>query len=171
MSQPVVYRQMFDKCYKQSRFEEYDSWISVGMALRNAFVNENDAFELFNYFSAKGNNYDGMENTLKKFNTFIKKKTNNKYTIATIYYYAIQDNKPKFIEIMNKNTFDLEQFDMCKYVKMLAGKIFIYIVKNSIYKLYCFNGRVWKKEDTLLKTFLSNELYEFLKMILVELYF
>lgn len=171
MSQPTVYKKMFDECYKQERFDSYESWISVGMALRNTFINETDAFDLFNYFSVKGNNYDGKEITLKKFNTFIKKKGYNKYTIATIYYYAIEDNKPKFIEIMNKNTFDLEQFDMCKYVKMLAGKVFIYIVKNSIYTLYCFNGKIWKKDDSLFKSFLSNELYEFLKMILIELYF
>jgi phage/plasmid-associated DNA primase len=56
---------------------------------------------------------------------------------------------------------------MCKYLKMLAGKIFIYIGK----KIYCFNGKTWKQDDILIKHFLSNELYEFLKMILVELYF
>ena len=68
---------------------------------------------------------------------------------------------------MNKNTFDLEQSDMCKYLKMLAGKIFVYIGK----KIYCFNGKIWKQDDILIKSFLSTELYEFLKTILVELYF
>jgi phage/plasmid-associated DNA primase len=171
ISQPNLYKKMFDECYKQERFETYEFWMSIGMAIKNTFSDENVAFDLFNYFSSKGNNYEGIYNTQQKFNTFIKKQTIDKYTVATIYYYAIEDNKIKFIEIMNKNTFDLEQADICKYVKALAGKKFIYIIDNGVYKLYCFNGKIWKNDDILMKHFLSNELYEFLKMILVELYF
>lgn len=167
ISQPTMYKKMFDECYNNKRFNEYESWISVGMALKNSNLDDETAFEIFNYFSSKGNNYDGYDETEKKFRTFIKKKTLNKHTVATIYYYAIEDNKPRFIEIMNKNTFDLEQSDMCKYLKMLAGKIFVYIGK----KIYCFNGKIWKQDDILIKSFLSTELYEFLKTILVELYF
>lgn len=167
ISQPMMYKKMFDECYNNKRFNEYESWISVGMALKNSNLDDETAFEIFNYFSSKGNNYDGYDETEKKFRTFIKKKTLNKHTVATIYYYAIEDNKPRFIEIMNKNTFDLEQSDMCKYLKMLAGKIFVYIGK----KIYCFNGKIWKQDDILIKSFLSTELYEFLKTILVELYF
>jgi hypothetical protein len=171
ISEPTLYKKMFDECYKQERFDVYDYWLSIGMALKNTFASHDEAFELFNYFSSKGNNYDGYETTKKKFNTFIKKRTINKYTVATIYYYAIEDNKLKFIEIMNKNTFDLEQSDMCKYAHALAGKKFIYIIDNDMYKLYCFNGKIWKKDDVIMMSFLSNELYEFLKMILIELYF
>jgi hypothetical protein len=167
MTQPTVYKKMFDECYKEYRFNEYESWLSVGMALKNSNLDEKTALDLFDYFSAKGSKYDGYSEIEKKFKTFIKKKTQNKYTVATIYYYAIEDNKPRFIEIMNKNTFDLEQSDMCKYVKLLAGKIFVYVNK----KMYCFDGKIWRQDDILFKFFLSNELYEFLKMILVELYF
>ena len=167
MSQPVIYKKVFDECYKQERFDAYESWISVGMAIKNTFDDDQQGFDLFNYFSKKGNNYDGEEKIRYKFQTFIKKKDVNKYTVATIYYYAIEDNKPKFIEIMNKNSFDLEQFDMCKYVKLLAGKIFIYT--ND--KLYChYNGK-WECDTTIFKKFLSCELYDFLKTILIELYF
>lgn len=171
ISQPVLYKKMFDECYKKERFEIYEYWITIGMALKNTFEDEKIAFELFNYFSSKGNNYEGMLKTKQKFNTFIKKQNVDKYTVATIYFYAIEDNKIKFIEIMNKNTFDLEQSDICKYVKALAGKKFIYIIDNNVYKLYCYNGKIWKRDDVIMKSFLSNELYEFLKMLLVELYF
>lgn len=171
MSQPVIYKKMFDECYKQERFDIYESWISVGMAIRNTFDNDTEAFDLFNYFSSKGHNYDGIDATKNKFHTFVKKKTMEKYTVATIYYYAIEDNKPRFIEIMNKNTFDLEQYDMCKYIKLLAGKRFIYSISGGSPKLYCFNGKIWESDVTLFKNFLSCELYEFLKMILIELYF
>lgn len=172
ISNPILYKKIFDECYKQERFDVYESWIAVGMALKNmTFDEEQHAFEIFNYFSSKGNNYDGTEQTQKKFNTFIKKETVHKYTVATIYYYAREDNKPQFVKIMNNNKFDLEQYDMCTYMKKLAGNQFKYILKNGIHKLYCFNGRTWEKDDTLFKNFLSSELYEFLKMILTEVYF
>ena len=171
MTQPIIYKKMFDECYKQERFDLYENWISVGMAIKNTFSDDPTAFDLFDYFSAKGNNYEGTAKTKQKFTTLIKKKTNKKYTVATIYYYAITDNKPKCIEIINKNTYDLEQYDMCNYAKLMAGDRFIYIKNNDVYKLYCFNGKLWVNDSVLFKNFLSTELYEFLKMILVELYF
>jgi phage/plasmid-associated DNA primase len=171
MSESTLYKKMFDECYKKSRFETYEYWISIAMALKNTFSDQEVAFELFNYFSAKGQNYQGKFETEKKFNTFIQKQNVDKYTVATIYFYAIEDNKLKFVEIMNKNTFDLEQSDMCKYLEVLAGKKFIYINEGNIYKLYCYDGKIWRNDDIIMKHFLSNELYDFLKMILVELYF
>ena len=171
MDQPYIYKKMFDDCYKQERFDMYEYWVSVGMAIKNTFIDETIAFDLFNYYSAKGNNYEGTEKTHIKFQTFVKKKLNNKFTVATIYYYAIEDNKSKFIEIMKKNTFELEQYDVCKYIKLLAGKRFIYVKTDNIYKLYCYNGKIWKNDDILLRQFISTELYDFLKTILIELYF
>lgn len=173
MNQPIIYKKMFDNCYKQERFDVYDNWIAVCMAIRNTFFDDKIAFDLFDYFSSKGIKYEGTKKTEMKFNTFIKMTENkkNKYTAATIYYYAIEDNKPKFLEIMKKNNIELEQYDMCMYVKMLAGKYFIYAKFNNIYKLFCFNGKIWKTDDTIFKQYLSTELYEFLKIILTELYF
>ena len=169
MSKPMLYKKLFDECYKQDRFEFYESWMSIGMALRNTtFESEEESFELFNYFSSKGTKYDGIESTRAKFNTFIKKSTKNKFTAATIYYYAKEDNKLQFMKIMNTNTFDLEQYDICNYIKTLAGNKFKY---NSQYILYCFDDKIWVKDSILLKNFISNELYEFLRMILTELYF
>ena len=170
LSETQIYEKVFDECYKQHRFESYDTWISVGMALKNIFQNENDAFKLFNYFSKKGSNYEGIEKTKYKFATFIKKVNSNGYTVSTIYYYAIEDNKPKFIEIMNKNTFDLGPTDICKYLKVMAGYKYIYKVAGDKYKLYCFNDKYWENDDVLLKKCISEELYNFLKMVLIEVY-
>lgn len=75
MTQPTVYKKMFDECYKEYRFNEYESWLSVGMALKNSNLDEKTALDLFDYFSAKGSKYDGYLELEKKFKTFIKKKT------------------------------------------------------------------------------------------------
>jgi len=170
LSQPTLYKKMFDECYSQERFEVYEYWITVGMAIKNTFDDEDEAFELFNYYSAKGSNYEGTEKTKYKYGTLIKKNSSNGFTTATIYYYAIADNKPKFIEIMSKNSFDLGQTDMCKYLKIIAGNNFIYKIVGDNYKLYCYNGKYWENDSILFRQCLSTDLYEFLKKILVEVY-
>jgi phage/plasmid-associated DNA primase len=169
VSQPTLYKKMFDECYKKERFEMYEYWYRVGMAIRNTFNDDNIAFELFDYYSSKGNNYEGSEVTLVKFKTF-REKIDGGITAKTIYFYAIEDNKPKFVEIMNQNTLDLEQSDICKYIKVLAGYKFVYKKNSSQYILYCYNGKFWENDDILLRSFISNELFDFLKNILMEVY-
>jgi len=170
LNQSNLYKKMFDECYRKERFEIYEYWISIGMAIKNTFLNEEEAFDLFNYYSAKGSNYEGYEKTKYKYATFIKKNNTNGYTVATIHFYAIEDNKPKFIEIMNKNTFELGQTDFCKYLKIIAGYRFIYKKYDDYYKLYCYNGTNWECDDVLFRKCLSSELYDFLKTILIEVY-
>lgn len=167
-----IYKKMFDECYSQERFEIYDYWLSVGMALKNIFSNDEEAFELFNYYSSKGRNYEGLEKTKNKYLTLVKKNADQGYTVATIYYYAIADNKPKFIEIMSKNKMELEQTDVCKYLKIIAGNNFIYQKEpeSDKYKLYCFNGKYWENDGIIFRQYVSEDLYNFLKSILVSVY-
>ena len=170
LSQPQLYKKMFDECYKQERFDVYKDWISIGMAIRSIFGEDEDGIKLFDYYSSKGSTYEGYEATKMKYLTFVKKYKEKGYTVATIYYYAMEDNKPKFIEIISKNSFELGQTDICKYIKLLAGNRFIYKKQHDIYKLYCYNGYFWENDDVLLKKYIGNELYNFLKFILVEVY-
>lgn len=169
LGESALYKKLFDECYKPERFEQYEYWKNIGMAIKNTFNDENQAFELFNYYSSKGSNYEGFEKTRYKFTSFERKDADG-YTIKTIHFYAIEDNKSKFIEIMNKNTFELGQTDMCKYLKTLVGYKFIYKKNGSTYKLYCYNGKYWENDDILLKNCISTVLYDFLKMILIEVY-
>ena len=170
LSTTKLYKKIFDECYKQERFENYSDWLSIGMAIKNTFTDNDMAFDLFDYYSAKGSNYEGCDKTKYKFASF-GKKDDKGYTVATIHYYAIEDNKPKFIEIMNKNTFELGQTDMCQYLKLLAGYKFVYKVYGAAhYKLYCYNGKYWQNDDVIFKHCLTTVLYDFLKMILIEAY-
>lgn len=169
LSDEEFYKKMFDECYKQDRFEEYQYWINVGMALKNTFIDENKAFEIFNYYSSKGSKYEGYNQTKYKFGTFIKEQ-NNGYTVRTIYFYAMEDNKTKFIEIINKNKFELGETDLCKIIHKMNGKKFIYKKDGTQYKLFCFNGKYWENDDIFIRKFISGELYQFLKMMLVEVY-
>lgn len=164
-----LYKQFFEKCYKQKRFDDYDTWMAIGMTIKKIFPNEADGLELFNYFSSKGQKYDGFDITSKKFNSFDKHNEKG-YNVATIYYYAMEDNKPTAIDIISKNTLQLAPTDICSFIKLLAGNKFFYKVEGELYKLYCYNGRYWEKDDIVLRSFISNELHEFLKYILVNVY-
>ena len=164
-----LYKQFFEKCYKQTRFDDYNTWIAIGMAIKKIFPNEEDGLELFNFFSSKGQNYDGIDIITKKFNSFDANREKG-YNVATIYYYAMEDNKPKAIDIISKNTLQLAPTDICSFIKLLAGNKFFYKVENNTYNLYCYNGSYWEKDDVVLRSFISNELHEFLKYILVNVY-
>ena len=72
--------------------------------------------------------------------------------------------------ILNKNSFELGQTDMCKYLKMIAGYKFVYIQQGNDHNLFCFNGRFWENNDVIFKNCLSTDLYDFLKTILIEVY-
>ena len=52
INKPMIYKNIFDNCYSQERFEKYEYWMSVGMGLKNIFsqASEETAFQLFDYF-------------------------------------------------------------------------------------------------------------------------
>jgi hypothetical protein len=58
--------------------------------------------------------------------------------------------------------FDLTSTGIANYIKYLKGTDFIW--KNG--DLYCFNGKFWEKDDTLMRIYIGSELYNFLKNVL-----
>ena len=116
------------------------------MCIRNIF-NENDdtGFKLFDYFSSKGSNYEGTVKTKNVYYRLIKKEYGG-YTCGTLFY-AQEDNKPQYIQIMSSNELELGQTDLCKYVKILAGKKFIYQQNENNFKLFCYNGKFWEQNN------------------------
>lgn len=105
-------------------------------------------------------------NNLEKFKTKINPKSKilneiiNKYNIKEIL---------QFEKLINSGEFST--FDICKYIKELAGNKFIYKkVGSNVYKLYCFNGLYWDDDVIPLMQFISGDLYDFLKTILFEVY-
>ena len=158
---------LFDNCYKKERFDNFECWKDVGMALKNRFSEE--GFELFNYFSSKGKEtYEGVEKTKIVWDGY--KQVSGGFSIGTLYYYAKTDNKEKYIKIMKKyslfSEFNLSSTAIAKYIKHLKSDSFIW--KDNI--LYCFNGKYWEKDDSLMRIYISDELIDFLKDILATCY-
>jgi P4 family phage/plasmid primase-like protien len=62
---------------------------------------------------------------------------------------------------------DFSTVSICKYVNILVGNYLLFVDN----KLYCYDQHLWKHDDTLLSKFLSFELYDLLKKLLVGFYF
>lgn len=165
MEYPLLYK-FFDKCFKQERFDDYGYWTNVGMAIKNCFGKE--GFGLFEYFSNKGTEPDPKEKLVEKYDSFSSSNIDieKQITIRTIYYYAKEDNKRKYIKIIKKYSlfkkFNLSSVMISKYIKILRPNDYLW--KGN--QIYCFNGRFWEKNDLILRKYIGNELYEFLEDVL-----
>ena len=162
-----LYKELFDKCYKQFRFDNYQEWISVGMAIKNTIKDENEALELFIHFSSKGNNYNKNE-TIKKYNSF--KTMTNGLTARTLYKMAYEDNKDIAIKIISFYKIHLSPTEICEFIKVLDGDKYIYKIVNNIYKLYCYNGQYWVNNSILFKKYISTTLFDFLRELVCDFY-
>lgn len=162
-----LYRKLFDNCYKSSSIATYDVWIEVGMSLKNIYGD--DAFPLFNYFSSKAKNYDGYEETLKKYNSF--NNNGEGYKVGTIYYHAKNDNLEVFKKIMKHDDLLLKHDDFAKTIKELAGdKYFYKKIGEDNYKLYGYTGSFWESGSVALKKFIGEELRTYYKQLLIDVY-
>ncbi len=159
----ILYK-FIDECFAQSVVDTYQSWLNVGMGIKTRYGKM--GFELFKYFSDKGSKPDPYDVLLKKYNTF-KTDLENPITVAVLYKYAKDGNKDKYIELMHTcspfKEFDLSPFEICRYIKMLRPNNYIWKDKT----LYCYNGKYWEQDDLLLRIFISTDLYDFLKDILI----
>lgn len=163
-----IYRQFFDKCYASIRFNTYKYWTDIGMALRNIYGM--DAFDLFNYFSSKGGNYEGSEITLKKYQSF-KEDDEKCKGIGTIYHYAKEDNIEEYKKILYVHDKSFMETDFAEKIFELAGDRFVYKkVDDGVYQLYCYNGKYWEQDDLLLRKYISGELYEYYKDLITNVY-
>jgi phage/plasmid-associated DNA primase len=163
-----IYKKLFDDCFLPPRFTTYDNWMKVGMAIKNTIEDYNEALQLYIYYSSKGINYEGIDSTTKKFNSY--KIKNNGYGVGTIYKMALEDNKINAIRIIETNKLQFQSTDFCQFIKVMAGNQYLYKKIGSNYLLYCFNGKKWQQDDVLLRHFISNELYELLKDLLINVY-
>lgn len=171
MEWPLLIK-FFEECYDHDKRQKFDSWIKIGISLKNRYGD--DGFELFEIFSNLNTRKDKIDDHNKLLDTYNNICRNYKIfekdpiTIKSLYYYAKEDNKDKYVKIMLKYSpfkeFSLTSTDIAKYIKMFKPNEFLW--KDN--KLYCFNGRYWENNDIPLLQYISNELFEFLQEILIS---
>lgn len=164
----AIYKNIFDTCYKSIRYDIYKYWSAIGMALYNIYGV--DAFDLFNYFSAKSKKYEGPEVTLIKMKTF-KQNDDTCYGIPKLYEFAKEDNLEKYKQIMYKNSVTFMENDFAEKIFELAGDNFIYVkLGDGNYQLYCYNGKYWEADSLELNKYISTGLYNYYCNLLVDVY-
>lgn len=114
---------------------KYDSWLKAGMALHNHFRGGREALELWNEWSSTAENYKGLEDCERTWNSF-KEKSDKRVTIGSI------------IASYRKNQ---KNFDKKVYVRNIADKVYLHF-KDIIKKRdsqgnrwYLFNGAHWQE--------------------------
>jgi hypothetical protein len=152
-----IIKSLFDKCLSKKRFDDYADWLQLGRALHNKFGEI--GFELFIYASKKSKKFTNEDEILNKYwNKFKFYEDGKMTTIATIYYFAIKDNKEEYSKIMKRhmiwNELGFTSVDFCKYIKDINPNQFAWKDK----KLYCYNGKYWETTSRYksIETFISN---------------
>jgi len=164
----IKYKEIFDKCYSQERFDCYEYWTTVGMALKNIY--DIDAFPLFDYFSSKSTKYEGRETVLYKYKSFRYADTTCK-NIGSLYKMAKEDNINEYKKIMYIDDISLLETDFAEKINELAGDSFMYIkLANKNYQLYCYTGKYWENDDLLLRKYISTELYDYYQNLIIDVY-
>ena len=164
-------KKIFDKCYSQDRFECPDYLINIGIAITNIFNDYKMVVDLFDHCNSKRKNYKGYEETISNYQTTVMKNLSEDITIMQLYQYGMEDNKKRFISIMNKNEFKLDQINICEYIKIISAGRFKSIISGDEYILYCHNGKFWRSDDILLRKYISEEINIFLTNMLNKVYF
>lgn len=163
-SEKEIIKLLFDECYEQKRFDEYEYWCNIMMGLKNTFGD--DGYDLFVYASKKSDKFDEEKNKIKW--DGIKNNKEKQITIATLYMYAKEDNRNNFIEILNEHKLlrqiDLTHNGVSKYLKQIYPDKFIWTNKT----LRCFDGKIWQRNDLVMMKIIGNELYDFLYDIQIE---
>ena len=152
----------FDTCFKQARFDEYDSWLRTGMALKNTYGD--DGFEMWRYFSRKSPRADTDEALRTRWATFRVREPSGgaqQITVATLYHYAREDSPEEYQKIISEHKMGVTDYDFAQYIKKYSNGRFIW----NHGTLYCYNGSYWVADDRLMRVFINTELYDLLKPI------
>jgi P4 family phage/plasmid primase-like protien len=159
---------LIDKCLTKKYYNEYDLWITCGMAICGTFGEK--GYELFKYFSYKADKIKLSKDIdlIMKYKSFLDAEKENQLHIGTLFYYAKKENIIEYKNILSNREMGLEEPDIIKYIEFLNPNKFIW-VKNLH---YYYNGKYYVQDKYCsdLLNYMSGDLYETLKNIFLEIY-
>lgn len=113
---------------------DYDTWVSVGMAIHQTF--NGDGFDIWDDWSAKDKDqYPGVDIMSKKWHSF--GKCSNPVQMGTLIHYAEQAGYQQSVEFRSDVEFDHEEENIIVDLKRppgLAGDICQWINNSALYK-------------------------------------
>jgi hypothetical protein len=106
------------KLINPKRFDDYNMWIDIGMALKN--VNYN-SFNIYDKYSKLSKKYVNRDDVLSYWNHFSSSRNDRGFTIGTLLMYAKQDSPNEYYKIFSSSDPKLE--DVIKdYVTYITNK-------------------------------------------------
>lgn len=173
-------------CRRITRFQGYNKYSTIEY-IRTVDISYVDSLELeiidmFNksFKLIEGNEWfcGNREEMIQIINCIIEKKpvnilSSNNLSDITIFSnvdYTSITSAEQLKTLVAQLYKQLDILDYVNIIKYLYGNHYIYKNNGANYKLYCYNGKFWENNDVLLRNCISTELYEFLRTILVEVY-
>lgn len=136
-------------CLSKKRIDDYSSWINLGILLCTlSRKNNSNYLNLYITLSKQSSKYNPKENFKDLWEGF---ENYNKYTIATLYYWAKQDNSKKLQEIQKKSMkSNLDNALSCTHdaiAKLLYYCFFSRFIVDIDSNWFIFNSKsgMWKK--------------------------
>ena len=164
------------KFLKTWRAENYSEWIQIGWVLYNISEGTQDGFELWKRFSEKCSDKFNLEYCEDMWEN---KFTMRNYTVATLHYFAKQDNESGYNEMMKEEEVKcLETIlkykshnDIAKLLKLKVGATFVCanIKRNDWYR---YTNHRWKKveEGHSLREMISTDIAMGFKSLLTDIH-
>ena len=184
----------FLDCIDDERAFNRKTWLDIGFSIHNTFGDCEEAFNLWDEFSQRAVNYGQTHKVWAS----LGGDCANPITIGTLLDYAKTDDKEKYDTIMEEIRPKVErkrllkitpkvedsprgpedEYDHEKFIdlthKCVSRMIAKYKQDDFIWnkkKLYSFNGEYWVPDADLMMKYMSEELYDFLRDILIKKYF
>ena len=110
--------------------DNFNSWIEIGMALKNENIH---SFYIFDKFSKLSSKYEGTQITLNKWNSFYSSSVVNGLQIGTLRMYAKRDNPTEYSKL-------IKIIDDPKLNDILTLNQTFFMYQRYIYDDCFFNG-------------------------------
>lgn len=93
------------KLINPKRFDDYNTWIDIGMALKNENYN---SFNIYDKYSKLSKKYVSRDDVLSYWNHFSSSRNDRGFTIGTLLMYAKQDSPNEYYKLFSSSDPKLE---------------------------------------------------------------
>jgi phage/plasmid-associated DNA primase len=155
-------------------YNDFSCWINIMLILKQYEKNTKcNMFDIFCEFSKKSKKYDNKY-IIDQWGKYLN-EYDIKMNIGSLFYYAKQSNITEYRNIVkcyhDKNKIEISEKYLSETIKLIGGNYFLYT--NNTFYAYDHKLNFWYYGDeakSIIKRFMGDELYEYIKSLLNDLY-